>query len=55
MRDKVSTFRQNFLAEMAEFGHNYDLKGSGLQHREQQSKKHVALLQEELLLLETGE
>ena len=46
--------RQEFLSEASDFNKSYDLQGKGLQYREQQTRKKIALIQDEILLLETG-
>lgn len=37
-----------------EFGRRYDLHGSGLKYREEEDRKKIMVLQDELILLETG-
>lgn len=37
-----------------EFSQCYDLHGSGLKYREEEDKKKIVILQDELILLETG-
>lgn len=46
--------KQHFLERLEEFSRCYDLHGSGLKHREEEDKKKMAILQDELILLETG-
>lgn len=46
--------KQQFLERLKEFSCCYDLHGSGLKHREEEDKKKMAVLQDELILLETG-
>ena len=45
---------QVFLEELKEFGKSYDLMGSGYKHREEQARKRLSIVQDELLLLEAG-
>ena len=46
--------RQSFADKLAEFGCCFDLHGSGYKYREEEARKKVSVLQEELVLLETG-
>lgn len=48
-------YSQAFLEELKEFGKSYDLMGSGYKHREEQAKKRLSIVQDELLLLEAGD
>ena len=48
------TSRHLFLEEAKEFAKSYDLTGSGFKHREEQNRKKISILQDELLLLESG-
>lgn len=50
----LATERELFEERLKQFSHSYDLHGSGLKHREEEDKKTIATLQDELLLLETG-
>lgn len=43
------------MKELKEFSCCYDLHGSGLKYREEEDKKNISILQDELILLETGE
>ena len=51
----LDTEKQLFLERLKEFSRCYDLHGSGLKHREEEDRKKTAVLQDELILLETGE
>lgn len=46
--------RHLFRGKLAEFSQCYDLHGSGLKHREEEDRKQIMVLQDELILLETG-
>ena len=47
-------YRQSFLDDLLEFSQSYDLNGLGYKYREEQAKRKIGVLQEELLLLEAG-
>ena len=47
--------REDFVSEVNEFNQSYDLTGAGVRYREQQAKRKVAVLKEELKLLKTGQ
>lgn len=46
--------RELFLQRLKKFSHCYDLHGLGSKYREEEDKKKVAVLQDELILLEIG-
>ena len=47
-------FRLKFQQDLIHFSRCFDLHGSGMKYREDETRKHIAVLREELLLLETG-
>lgn len=47
--------RETFRDELVEFGRGYDLHGAGCKHREEQAKRKLGVLQDELVLLEAGQ
>jgi hypothetical protein len=51
--DMVST-NQSLQSKLVEFSRRYDLHRSGLKYREEEDKKEIVELQDELILLETG-
>ena len=50
----LASSKQLFKEKLKEFSQCYDLHGSGLKYREEENKKKIALLQDELIVLETG-
>ena len=52
---RYSYYREEFLSEVKEFNKSYDLTGTSVKYREEQAKKKVAVLEEELELLGTGQ
>lgn len=52
--DAIAVTRLLFKEKLKEFSQCYDLHGSGLKYREEEDKKKLAVLQDELILLETG-
>lgn len=54
MRKACDEEKQNFKKELTEFGRNYDLHGAGFKRRQEETKRKIELLQDELLLLKTG-
>jgi len=46
--------RQSFTDELSEFSRCFDLHGSGCKYRQEEARKQMSILQDELLLLETG-
>lgn len=49
------SYREEFFSEVKEFNRSYDLTGAGVQYREEQVKRKVSILEEELEFLETGQ
>lgn len=54
MVSDLATTKQIFRGKLMEFSQCYDLHGSGLKYREEEDKKKIVILQDELILLETG-
>ena len=54
MKKACDEEKQNFKKELTEFGRNYDLHGTGFKRRQEETKRKIELLQDELLLLKTG-
>ncbi len=46
--------RQSLVDDLLEFSQSYDLHGSGYTYREEQAKRRIGVLQEEVMLLEAG-
>ena len=51
---ELTATKEHFRGKLVEFSQCYDLHGFGLKHREEENKKKIVLLQDELILLETG-
>eukprot|EP00731_Ephydatia_muelleri_P020824 Em0013g551a len=49
---KLSTLRREFVDELKEFGHSYDLCGLGTRYREDVARRQIKDIQNEILLLE---
>ena len=47
--------QQLFKERLKEFSYCYDLHGSGVKYREEEDKKKLGILSDELILLETGD
>lgn len=50
----LATTRELFKKKLMEFSRRYDLHGSGLKYREEENRQRIVILQDELILLETG-
>lgn len=54
MVEESSLQQQTFKESLKEFCRCYDLHGSGQRYREEEDKKQLAILNDQLILLETG-
>ena len=52
--DEIAMKQQAFKESLKEFSRCYALHDLGLRHREEEDKKELAILNDELILLETG-
>lgn len=54
MKKRCEEENRAFKKELTEFGCSYDLHGAGFKQRQEEAKRKIELLQDELLLLRTG-